>query len=182
MLILVVLIASSTVMFVLGAIILAVVLRNKKGEETNNPAPPKTETTTTDHLDISDGDMRKISRNGSYLAFDFDASRGKGKMCNAAVASSADGAATFKFTKETGGTNTWIVATDCDGDGNFTSYLTRGNDMIEAKLKDDLQKQRWSIDCGTSGCSFKSKKDGRYLAGTFTKPQFTTNPVYYTIK
>jgi hypothetical protein len=147
---------------------------------------PTTETTeeteeTPGTVVLEDGELRTISRSGTYYSHDFDKSRPKGKMCNAASTTTSSGAAKFKFTKSGGSGNYWTVATDCDGDGNYTSYLTGEADVISAKT-DDLNKQRWTINCTTSGCSFKNKASGKYLAGSVgKKATFTTNPVYYTI-
>jgi len=180
----IVLISGMTGSFILAAVLLFLFIR-KRQRDAEEPAVvvPSTSSTSSGGaaVVINDGDIRKVSRNGTYLAFDFDASRAKGKMCNAAEASQKDGAASFKFTKD-GSSGEWIVATDCDGDGKYTSYLTRGTDLIEAKLKDDLDKQRWTVECGTSGCSFKSKKDSKFLAGTFKKPMFTTNAAWFKIE
>lgn len=179
-----VLISGMTGSFILAAVLLFFFIR-KRQRDAEEPAVvvPSTSATSSGGavVVIKDGDIRRVSRNGTYLAFDFDASRAKGKMCNAAEASQKDGAASFKFTKD-GSSGEWIVATDCDGDGNYTSYLTRGTDLIEAKLKDDLDKQRWIVECGTSGCSLKSKKDSKFLAGTFKKPMFTTNAAWFQIE
>lgn len=178
-----VLISGMTGSFILAAVILFLFIR-KRQRDAEKPAvvvPSTSSTSSSAAVVINDGDIRKVSRNGTYLAFDFDASRAKGKMCNAAEASQKDGAASFKFSKD-GSSGEWIVATDCDGDGKYTSYLTRGTDLIEAKLKDELDKQRWIVECGTSGCSFKSKKDSKFLAGTFKKPMFTTNAAWFKIE
>lgn len=176
-----VLISSMTGSFILAAVLLFFFIR-KRQRDAEEPAVIVPSTSSGGGaVVLNDGDVRKVSRNGTYLAFDFDASRAKGKMCNAVTASQKDGGASFKFSKD-GSSGEWIVATDCDGDGNYTSYLTRGTDLIEAKLKDDLDKQRWTVECGTSGCSFKSKKDSKFLAGTFKKPMFTTNAAWFKIE
>ena len=178
-----VLISGMTGSFILAAVLLFFFIRKRQAVDADTTTTTPTSSTSDGAATvvINDGDIRKVSRNGTYLAFDFHASRAKGKMCNAATASQKDGGAPFKFTKD-GSSGEWIVATDCDGDGKYTSYLTRGTDLIEAKLKDDLDKQRWTVECGTSGCSFKSKKDSKFLAGTFKKPLFTTNAAWFKIE
>src|SRR6056300_595622 len=80
------------------------------------------ETTTS----IVDGKLYTISKTNSYIGHDFDTSRGKGKMCDAKVTQNSDAAA-FKFIKDG---DTWIVSTDCDGDGNYTSFLNGTKDLI----------------------------------------------------
>ena len=180
---LLILLSCSGVAFVVACLVAILFLRSKKSsDEEPDETPSKTTTTTTTAVTtvtkINDGDTYKLRRDNEYLAFDFDSKRAKGKMCNATVASSADGAATLKFTRDG---DHWIVATDCDGDNNYTSYLTRGTDLIEAKYKDDPKKQRWSVECTDAGCAFKSAKDGKYLAGSFKKPSFTSNPVRFIL-
>lgn len=183
---LLVLISCSGVAFVVACLVALLFIRSKNSsDEESDETPSKTTTTTTTTkttvatvTKINDGDTHKLRRNDEYLAFDFDSKRAKGKMCNAMTASSADGAATLKFTKDG---DHWVIATDCDGDGTYTSYLTRGTDLIEAKYKDDPKKQRWSVECTDAGCAFKSAKDGKYLAGSFKKPSFTSNPVRFIL-
>ena len=142
-------------------------LRGKKtSKESDPPATPPP---------LSDGILYKLCRSTTdCLGKDFDTSRPKGKMCDAKLAGSAD-ATPFKFTKDG---DHWVVATDCDGDRKYTSYLTRDSDLIAAKL-DDPSKQRWTVDCTASGCAFKSKRDGKYLTGSFTAPVYSTTPEYY---
>jgi len=143
-------------------------LRGKKKKETDPPAIAATPP-------LSDGILYKLCRSTTdCLGKDFDKSRPKGKMCDAKLGSAAD-ATPFKFTKDG---DQWVVATDCDGDGKYTSYLTRDSDLIWAKL-DDPTKQRWTVDCTASGCAFKSKRDGKYLTGSFTAPVYSTTAEYY---
>lgn len=145
-------------------------LRKKK------TTPSKGTTPTATPPPLSDGILYKLCRSATEcLGKDFDKSRAKGKMCDSKLAGSAADAAPFKFTKDG---DHWTVATDCDGDNNFTSYLTRDKDLIWAKL-DDPAKQRWTVDCTTAGCAFKSKRDDKYLTGSFAKPVFSTTPEYY---
>jgi hypothetical protein len=177
---LLILVSCSGIAFVVACLAALLFIRSKNSsdEEPDETPSKTTKTSVTTVTKINDGETYKLRRNDEYLAFDFDSKRAKGKMCNATTASSADGAATLKFTKD--GDN-WIVATDCDGDGNYTSYVTRGTDLIEAKSKTDPKKQRWSVECTDAGCAFKSAKDGKYLAGSFQKPSFTTNPVRFIL-
>ena len=171
----IVVLSLSLTIAVFASIAIAVVgfliLRKKKpSTETDPPA------TAATPPPLNDGVIYKLCRSASEcLGKDFDNTRAKGKMCNSKLTGSAADAAPFKFTKDG---DYWIVATDCDGDGNYTSYLTRDKDVIEAKI-DDITKQRWTVDCTTAGCAFKSKRDGKYLTGPFTTPVYSTTAEYH---
>jgi len=121
-------------------------------------------------VELKHGWKYVLSDGTNYLAYDFDDSRDKGKMCNAATTTDRDKAAPLKLTKSG---SQWIVATDCDQDGNYTSYLTAGKDLIEAKNKDDASTQKWTIDCTPDGCGFKNDSKG-WLNGTFDAPTWLT--------
>jgi len=125
---------------------------------------------------LTDGRLYTLSRDGVFLANDFDASRPKGRQCNASTTATAGGASILKLTKEG---EHWIVGTDCDGDGSYTSYLTYGDDLIEAKTSDTTL-QRWSIACDASGCSFKNANKGTYLSGSLAKPTWSTSPLAWS--
>lgn len=177
------LVSCSGIAFVVASLVALILLRSKNSSDDTPSVSGGEKTTTTvttvaSVTKINDGETHKLRRNDEYLAFDFDSKRAKGKMCNATTASSADEAAVLKFTKDG---DAWVIAADCDGDGNFTSYLTRGTDLIEAKYKDDPKKQRWGVDCTNAGCAFKSAKDGKYLAGSFKKPSFKSNLVRFIL-
>lgn len=143
--------------------------------------------TTIQPTEISEGSMYAISRNGEYIGYDFDSSRKKGHMCDAKNASSKEKAAPFKFTKSG---DFWIVATDCDNDGNYTSYLSGTSDLIAARDKSDRSTQRWKVECSNRmdgntsllECSFHNKKNGKYLNGsTYTSPSFTSEKQKYKV-
>jgi len=127
---------------------------------------------------LTDGGLYTLSKDNVYLAKDFDMQRPKGAMCNASSTTSPAGAAKLKLTKDG---EQWIVSTDCDGDGSYTSYLTRGDDLIEAKTS-DKNLQRWSISCDTSGCSFKNIGSSTYLSGNFTQPSWSSSPDLFSFK
>lgn len=147
------------------------------------PPPPSPTSTTggqsnvdqsmTETVTLTDGSLYTLSKDDVYIANDFDAARGKGKMCNATTSSTSTGASRFKLTKDG---SSWIVATDCDGDNKYTSYLSHGNDLIEAK-DTDKNTQRWYIGCDASGCTFKNKAKATYLSGSsFVNPAWSDTP------
>lgn len=152
------------------ASILLVILINKDKESSTHPADVEST--------IPDGSVFTISRDGSYIAQDFDSSREKGAMCDAASVSSRDQAATFKFTRQG---KTWTVATDCDGDGKWTSYMTGTQDLIAARDKKTPNTQQWTIECTSPKddasirtCSFKNIHTSSYLTGSNWKsPTYT---------
>ena len=144
----------------------------RRGGKAPSSGGSQTTTTTT----LTDGALYTLSRDGVYLANDFDTRRGKGKMCNATTTTDSSGASRLKLTKD--GDN-WIVATDCDGDGKYTSYLSYGNDLIEAKMS-DTSNQRWSIACDAAGCTFKNASKGTYLTGSLTSPTWSTTPLAWS--
>ena len=137
-----------------------------------NDAPPSSVET------IQDGSMYTISRSGTYIGQDFDRSRGKGKMCDAA-STGRDGAAPFKFSKDG---DAWTIATDCDGDGKYTSFLNGSSDLISARDKKSPTMQRWYVACSASGCSLQNKKSKKYLGGTFTAPTFEDSGTFYIVR
>lgn len=127
---------------------------------------------------IQDGTLYTISRNNTYIGQDFDRSRGKGEMCDAASVG-RDGAAAFKFSKDG---DVWTIATDCDGDGNYTSFLNGSPDLISARDKKTPITQRWFVDCSPSGCSLQNQKSKQYLGGSFTTPTFTDSRTLFTVQ
>lgn len=146
-----------------------------------------TESTIVAPTEISEGSRYVISKNGEYIAQDFDSSRGKGKMCDAKNTTSKDNAAPFKFTKSG---DFWTVATDCDGDGNFTSYLTGTSDLIAARDKKDDKTQRWKVECSNRmdgnanimECGFRNRKQDKYLNGTsYTSPSYGSEKQLYRL-
>jgi hypothetical protein len=168
----VVLLSSFSALFaaVIGLVAFFIIIK-KNNNKGGKPEVPVSKTIT-----INDGDIYKICGSGNdCLGIDFDKSRPKGKMCNGKLATSSAGAASFKFSKDG---EYWAISTDCDNDGNFTSYLTRDKDLIWAKL-DDPVKQRWTIECNDTGCAFKSKRDSKYLTKSFAKAEFSTAPEYF---
>jgi hypothetical protein len=144
--------------------------RSTTGDPPAVPSPP---------VEIKDGSTYTISRDGVYIKQDFDTSRGKGEMCDATTTTSTSDAAPFKFTKY--GANHWIMATDCDGDGNWTSFLNGSNDLIRARDKDVPHRQQWHVTCYPDGCEFKNRKSGTYLGGTFTAPEFGSTATRYVV-
>lgn len=155
-----------------SSLLLFLVIRSRpRGAGAGGTAPqsPPVQATTV----LTDGGLYTLSKDGVFLANDFDKRRPKGKMCNASTSSAASGASRLKLTKDG---DQWIVATDCDGDGSYTSYLTRGSDLIEAK-KADTKLQRWSIACEPGGCTFGN--GSTYLAGSFTSPSWSSVPSKY---
>ena len=167
--------------------IIVLVLLAKRGDETNvetndQTSDPAKETRFT----IPDGSTYTISRGDNAIGQDFDESRGKGKMCDASTVSRRLGAR-FKFTRDPS-SDAWTVATDCDGDGNWTSYLTGGSDLIAARDKKTPSTQRWHVACtktdDATSCSFKNAKSGEYLGetGDFAVPSWSRDPVSYRIE
>jgi len=167
-------VGSSVIFLALVALIVFIVVRRRdRGTSTT----PDTSPVDEDPIELVDDGMFTISRNESYIGQDFDESRGKGKMCDASVTKRAN-AAPFKFTKDG---SSWIIATDCDGDGNYTSFLNGTEDLIAARNKKKSSIQRWNVECLSKGCSFKNKDTGKYLAGTFKNPEYTKNPVFFNV-
>lgn len=155
-----------------GLAVVLIVRNNKK----DSPPPPSDTPPTV--VDIKDGNMYTISRNGSSIKQDFDESRGKGKMCDAVSTTTQSEAAPFKFTKDG---DFWTVATDCDGDGNWTSFLNGSSDMIAARDKETPKRQQWALSCTSDGCSFKNRHKNRYLSGTPEKPEFVSDAALWTV-
>jgi hypothetical protein len=141
---------SGAMLSIAVALVLFLVTRPRSTTPTPTTIPPIT---------LSDGSLYTLRDTSGlgYIGHDFDPSRGRGNMCDAAY-STASGKP-FKFTKDGG---SWIVATDCDGDGNWTSYLTARDDtLIGSRDKgNETKTQRWSITCDDSNtCTFSNKKD-----------------------
>lgn len=147
--------------------------RHTTGQESDPPAAPPPP------VDIQDGARYTISRDEVYIKQDFDTSRGKGEMCDAATTTSASEAAPFKFTKY--GANHWIVATDCDGDGNWTSFLNGSSDLIRSRDKETPHRQQWRVTCYSDGCDFRNRHKNTYLGGSFTAPEFGSTATRYTV-
>lgn len=142
-------------------------------KDTKVPSNEKQQITT-----LIDGNKYTISKDNVYIGQDFDTTRGKGKMCDAKGTNSSSDAAPFKFTKDG---DSWIVATDCDGDGNYTSFLNGNSDLIASRNKKNSNTQRWYVSCLTNGCTFKNKETNRYLGGTFSSPVFSEDKTLFSV-
>jgi hypothetical protein len=160
-------------LFLLVIVVLGIVLIVKNKKPSSPVVDPDPEPIT-----ITDGAMYTLSKGGSYIKQDFDESRGKGKMCDAVSTSTSSEAAPFKFTKDG---DFWSVATDCDGDGNYTSFLNGSSDLIAARDKDTPKRQQWTVSCESGGCSFKNRHKDRYLSGTPEKPEFVSDAALWNI-
>jgi hypothetical protein len=135
------------------ALVIFLVTRPRSTDESTTPTP-----TTIPPITLTDGSLYTLrDTSNRYIGHDFDPSRGRGKMCDAAY-STASGKP-FKFTKDG---DVWTISTDCDDDGNWTSYLTARDDtLIGSRDKgNETKTQRWSITCDDSNkCTFSNKKD-----------------------
>lgn len=152
-------------------------LRKKKttvDSSAQAPPPPYSQ------ISITSGSRYAVAdaSGSSYIGQDFDKARGKGKMCDAVETTRANRAA-FKFTKDG---SDWTIATDCDGDGNYTSFLTGESDLIAARDKKAPSTQRWQVTCSETGCSLKNKKTKAYLGGTFGSPTYTSSKTLYRLE
>lgn len=98
-------------------------------------------------------------------------------MCDAVGGTKGDGAK-FKFTK---GGSVWTIATDCDGDSNYTSFLTGGKDLIAARNKKTPSTQAWTVACTDRGCSLKNKKLKKFLGGSFESPTYSSIETIYRL-
>lgn len=172
--VLVVAMSGSLFLALAAAIVIVLVTTNK----TPSPSPPSGSPPAATAVEIQNDGRYTIALGNEYLAQDFDASRPKGEMCDAATTTDASKAAAFKFTKSG---DAWSVATDCDGDGNWTSFLNGSSDLIRARDKDTPDRQLWTVACTADGCTFKNKHKDAYLGGTFTKPSFNASPVTYRV-
>ena len=171
------LIPLSGMLFIALALAIVLIIRHHTSED---DTPPPTTPTTTEPtpVTIKDGDTYTISKDGTYIKQDFDKTRDKGKMCDAVSTTSKDQAAPFKFTKDG---EFWNVATDCDGDGNWTSFLNGSSDLIAARDKDTPKRQQWTLFCDTGGCAFQNRHKSMYLGGTPEKPTFTSTKTLWTV-
>jgi hypothetical protein len=120
-------------------------------------------TDVTDEKDLKEDERYLIGRKETWLTMDYDGSRPRGKQCDVkdgmVKASSAND---FQFTKQSG---SWIIATDCDEDGKYTSYLSnKASDLIQARDKKDAKKtQRWTVSCNEDGCKIRNPETKKYL-------------------
>jgi len=141
---------------------------------TSTNEPP----TTVKQVSVEHGRFYTISSaSGTSIGHDFDKSRGKGKMCDAVGTTKGNGAK-FKFTKDG---SDWTIATDCDGDSNYTSFLTGGKDLIAARDKKTSSTQAWVVACTDRGCSLKNKKLKKFLGGSFESPTYSSTEVLYRL-
>jgi hypothetical protein len=131
-------------------------------------------TEITDQEDLQEDERYLIGRKETWLTMDYDGSRPKGKQCDVkdGMVSSLDNANDFQFTKRG---STWIVATDCDEDGKYTSYLSnKASDLIQARDKENAEKtQRWKVSCNDDGCTIRNSETKEYLNLKGTKPSLS---------
>lgn len=76
--------------------------------------------------------------------------------------------------------NAWSLKVDCDGDGNFTSYLTDvASDVLQKKSSQ--ANKTWTSHCTGGQCTFQSTKNKKYLALNGSALSVATNPVQWTL-
>lgn len=129
----------------------------------------------TDAKDLNEDDRYVIGREGQWLTMDYDGSRPKGKQCDVKDdMTGLDTANDFQFTKSS--TN-WIIATDYDEDGKYTSYLSnKASDLIQARDKEKAEKtQRWTIDCNDDGCKVRNPETKKYLNLSGKRPTLSSS-------
>jgi hypothetical protein len=129
----------------------------------------------TDAKDLNEDDRYVIGRGDKWLTMDYDGSRPKGKQCDVKDdMTGLDIANDFQFTKSS--TN-WIIATDCDEDGKYTSYLSnKASDLIQARDKEKAEKtQRWTIDCNDDGCKVRNPETKKYLNLSGKRPTLSSS-------
>ena len=174
--------AGSVAMLCSGLLVLQSRGSNVSGTRASTPSTVKANepkpSTSTKQVSVEHGRFYTISSaSGTFIGHDFDKSRGKGKMCDAVGTTKGNGAK-FKFTKEG---SDWTIATDCDGDSNFTSFLTGGKDLIAARDKKTPSTQAWTVACTGRGCSLKNKKLKKFLGGSFESPSYSSTEVIYRL-
>lgn len=132
-------------------------------------------TDITDAKDLKESERYVIGRGDKWLTMDYDGSRPKGKQCDVKDdMTGLDKANDFQFTKSS--TN-WIIATDCDEDGTYTSYLSnKASDLIQARDKEKAEKtQRWTIDCNDDGCKVRNPDTKKYLNLSGKRPTLSSS-------
>jgi len=165
------------------AIVWLLVTRNSEESSTDDSDDKEDEedkedddiTDITDAKDLNEDDRYVIGRGGEWLTMDYDGSRPKGKQCDVKDdMTGLDTANDFQFTKSSGN---WIVATDCDEDGKYTSYLSnKASDLIQARDKDKADKtQRWTIDCNNDGCKVRNPDTKKYLNLSGKRPTLSSS-------
>lgn len=148
------------------------------------PRPKKTKKTTTTSSMVSASiapSSRKVikSKSGVYLQTIYDPTKPSGSQCDLSATGAMKKTKASPFLFEEQGRQGWIIKTDCDKDGKWTSFLSEDPaDLIQIKEKDSSKKARqlWDLSCvnGKNVCYLKNKQTSRYLAISGTKA--TTTP------
>lgn len=146
---------------------------NDEEDEEEETDKDKNLTDITDEKDLKEDERYLIGRKDTWLTMDYDGTRPKGKQCDVKDGMvSAGNANDFQFTKS--GSH-WIVATDCDEDAKYTSYLSnKASDLIQARDKEHAEKtQRWKVSCNDEGCTIRNTESKKYLNLKGTKPSLS---------
>jgi len=160
----------------LGILLLGVglVVQKRKPTSTNTPSTNTAQNSNTPSSLTTFSNTTKVSlaKDGKFIGHVFDAKNTK-NMCT--IQFNQSSAKPFTFTKDA--TGYYIIQTDCDGDGKFTSRLSdNATDLIQAgRMSTDV----WKVACPSArqGCSIQAKNSKKYLAVN----GLSTSPVYWTV-
>ena len=144
--------------------------KKKKKITSQSKKTKKTTTSSMGSASIAPSSRKVIkSKSGVYLQTIYDPTKPSGSQCDLSSMGTTKKTKASPFLFEKQGRQGWIIKTDCDNDGKWTSFLSEDPaDLIQIKEKDSSKKARqlWDLSCvnGKNVCYLKNKQTSRYLA------------------